>query len=189
VNRRNFLQSAGAVCASVAFPTTKRLFAQGTAGNWRSFEVTTRIEILRPSGVTRAWLPAALVRQTPFQKTLSNTFHAEGGVAKIVESKADCIEIVAAEFPVGTKPVLTMTSRIATRDYAVDLSTPGKHPKADRAGLEHFRRPTKLLPTDGIVKETANQITTGGGTDPESSITLSGIRKRAAAASATSASC
>jgi transglutaminase-like putative cysteine protease len=158
VNRRNFLQSAGAV-------VTSRLFAQQPAGNWRTFEVTTRVEILKPSGVTRVWLPAALLRPTPFQKTLSNAFHAEAGAAKIVESKADSIGIVAAEFPTGTKPVLTMTSRIATRDYQINLSTPGKHPKADLAELEHFRRPTKLLPTDGIVKETANQITAGAGTD------------------------
>jgi transglutaminase-like putative cysteine protease len=165
MNRRNFLQSAGAVCAGVALPMTERLSAQGTTRSWRTFEVTTRVEILKPSGITRVWLPAALVSHTPFQKTLSNAFHAEGGTAKIVEAKADSISIVTAEFPNGAKPVLTMTSRIATRDYAVDLSAPGKAPQAERAELEHFRRPTKLLPTDGIVKETADQITAGAATD------------------------
>jgi transglutaminase-like putative cysteine protease len=165
VNRRNFLQSAGAAFAGAAFPMTARLSAQGPSRNWRTFEVTTRVEILKASGVTRVWLPAALSGRTPFQKTLSNAFNAEGGTAKIVEGKADSIGIVAAEFPNGTKPVLTMTSRIATRDYAVDLSAPGKEPRADRAELEHFRRPTRLLPTDGIVKETADQITAGAGTD------------------------
>jgi transglutaminase-like putative cysteine protease len=144
---------------------TSRLFAQQPTASWRTFEVTTRIEILKPSGGTRVWLPAALVSRAPFQRTLSNAFNAEAGTAKIVESKADSIGIVTAEFPAGVKPVLTMTSRVATSDYAVDLSAPGKVPKADRAELEHFRRPTKLLPTDGIVKETASQITSGGGTD------------------------
>jgi transglutaminase-like putative cysteine protease len=144
---------------------TSRLFAQQPTASWRTFEVTTRIEILKPSGGTRVWLPAALVSRAPFQRTLSNAFNAEAGTAKIVESKADSIGIVTAEFPAGVKPVLTMTSRVATSDYSVDLSAPGKVPKADRAELEHFRRPTKLLPTDGIVKETASQITSGGGTD------------------------
>jgi transglutaminase-like putative cysteine protease len=172
VNRRNFLQAAGAVCAGVAFPMTERLSAQGPTRSWRTFEVTTRVEILKASGVTRVWLPTALVSHTPFQKTLSNTFHSEGGAAKIVESKADSIGIVTAEFPNGTKPVLTMTSRIATRDYAVDLSAPGKQSGAERAELEHFRRPTELLPTDGIVKETANQITAGAGTDLDKARTI-----------------
>ena len=34
-----------------------------------------------------------------------------------------------------------------------------------RAALEHFLRPTKLLPTDGIVKATATEITRGAETD------------------------
>jgi transglutaminase-like putative cysteine protease len=165
VNRRNFLRSAGAMYASVTFPKSERLFAKQPTGGWRTFEVTTRVEVLKPSGLTRVWLPAALAGQTPFQKTLSNSFNAEGGAAKMFENKADSTGIVVAEFFGGTKPVLTLTSRISTRDYEVNLSVPGRAPKPDRAELEHFRRPTKLLPTDGIVKETASQITNGAGSD------------------------
>jgi transglutaminase-like putative cysteine protease len=40
-------------------------------------------------------------------------------------------------------------------------------PKEGRAKLEHFLQPTKLLPTDGIVKATANEITKGAKTDVE----------------------
>lgn len=53
---------------------------------------------------------------------------------------------------------------MATKNYAVDLSTSGRT-KEDPAGLEHFLRPTKLLPTDGIVKATATAITSGVKTD------------------------
>jgi transglutaminase-like putative cysteine protease len=60
---------------------------------------------------------------------------------------------------------VTLTSRIETKDFAVDLSSPGKAPKAPAGELEHFLRPTKLIPTDGIVKATARQITTGAKTD------------------------
>ncbi len=35
------------------------------------------------------------------------------------------------------------------------------------ADLEHFRRSTKLLPTDGVVKATATEITRGAKTDLE----------------------
>jgi len=125
------------------------------------------VEVLKPSGVTRVWLPAALTSNTPFQKTFSNKFSAEGGTAKMVESKADALGMVAATFPAGVKPVLTLTSRIATSNYAVDLSAPGHPPKANRAELEHFLRSTKLMPTDGIVKATATEITSGAKTDVE----------------------
>jgi hypothetical protein len=168
MNRRNFLRSAGAVSASLALTKTECLLAEGAASDgWRTFEVKTRVEILKSSGAARVWLPAAIGSKTPFQKTLANEFTSEGGTARIVEGRTDGLGIIAAEFPAGVKPVLTVTSRVATKTYAVDLSSPGKAPKADRAELEHFLRPTKLLPTDGIVKTAATEITSGAKTDLE----------------------
>jgi transglutaminase-like putative cysteine protease len=168
MNRRDFLRSAGVVSAGIAFPKTEWLLAEDTdSGSWRTFEVVTRTEIKQSSQVTRVWLPIPLTSKTPFQKTLSNSFSADGGKAGIVEGRADGLGVLTTEFPAGVKPVLTLTSRVATKNYAVDLSVPGKAPKADRAELEYFLRPTKLLPTDGIVKETAIEITGGAKTDLE----------------------
>jgi transglutaminase-like putative cysteine protease len=166
MNRRHFLRSAGAVSASFVFPQSRSLLAEAAPSEgWRTFEVKTSVEILKPSGATRVWLPAALLSKTPFQRTLSNEFSAEGGTARIVEGRADGLGIIAAEFPAGVKPALTLTSRAATRNYAVDLSAPGRALKEDRAELDHFLRPTKLLPTDGIVKAAATEITSGAKTD------------------------
>ena len=111
--------------ASLALTKTECLLAEdATSGGWRTFEVKTRVEMLESSGATRVWLPAALIGMTPFQKTLSNDFRAEGGTARIVEGRADWLGIVAAEFPAGVKPVLTLTSRIATKNCTVDLASP-----------------------------------------------------------------
>src|SRR5712671_5855294 len=137
MNRRDFLRSASIVSAGLAFPDTARLFAEETASNgWRTFEVTTRVELLKPSGTTRIWLPTPLTTRTPFQRTLANKFTADGGVAKLVETKADGLGIVTAEFPDGVKPTLTLKSRVATKSIAVDLSVPVKAPKADRSELD-----------------------------------------------------
>ena len=125
MNRRDFLRSAGVVSAGVAFPMAERLLADvETSQSWRTFEVTTQIEVLKPAGATKVWLPAALVIDTPFQKTLSNKFSADGGSARMVERKPDGLGILAAEFPAGVKPVLTLTSRVATKNYTVDISRP-----------------------------------------------------------------
>ncbi len=168
MNRRGFLQSAGIVSASLAFAKAECLFSQvTTADSWRTFQVTTRVEVLKTSGTTRIWVPAALISETPFQKTLANTFNCDGGTAKTFEKKSDALGIITAEFPAGVRPILTVTSRIATKDCAVDLTTRGAAPKESRAELEHFLRPTKLLPTDGIVKATAREITKGAKTDVE----------------------
>jgi len=165
MDRRDFVRAAGIASAGIALPRYARLLGQGAAaGGWRTFEVVTRVEVLKPSGATRVWLPAALIANTPYQRTLANTFQCEGGKAKIVKNDADGLGIVSAEFPAGVKPVLTATSRIATRDWAVNVTAPGRTQKTTDE-LKHFLRPTKYLPTDGIVKETAAGITASRKTD------------------------
>src|SRR5947209_5953670 len=119
MTRRDFLQ-AGA-CLSTTFGLSQRERLCASTG-WRTFEVTTRVEVLRPSGTTRVWLPSALIRPTPYQRALSNTFDTETGNAKVFESKTEELGIVVAEYPPGTKPVLTVTSRVETRDWMVDLT-------------------------------------------------------------------
>ena len=166
MKRRDFLCSAGVVAAAIALPKAGRMFAEGTTPEtWRAFEVTTSVQVLKPSGTTRIWIPTALVSPTPFQKTLANDFKAEGGTAKLIENINDSLGIIAAEFPAGVTPVLTVTSRVTTKNFAVDLSAPGKAPKENQAELKYFLRATKLMPTDGIVKTTAMEITRGSNTD------------------------
>ena len=168
MNRRDFLRSTGIVSASLVFAKAERVFATDTTvDHWRTFDVTTRVEVLKTSGTTRIWLPAPLISQSPFQKTLSTTFHAEGGTAKTEENNSDALGIIVAEFPSGVRPVLTLTSRVTTKTYLIDLSASSKPPKDNRADLEYFLQPTKLLPTDGIVKATATEITSGAKTDVE----------------------
>jgi transglutaminase-like putative cysteine protease len=165
MNRRDFLRSTAVVSAGLAWsePFVRAARAAG-ADAWRTFEITTRIEILRPSGPTRVWVPTALLVDTPYQRTLGNSFTAPGGVATLVESKPEGLGIVSAQFPDGARPVVTQTSRVSTRNVAVNLAAPGTI-DADRATLARFLRPTRLLPTDGIVKRTATSITSGAKTD------------------------
>jgi transglutaminase-like putative cysteine protease len=165
MKRRDFLLHTGTMCASLAFSKAIPLFADTPTSEWRTFEVTTRVEVLKPSGTTHIWLPAALIRDTPFQKTLSNKFNAEGGTAKLTESEPDSLGIVTASYPEHTSPVLTLTSRVSLKNYAVDPSAPKRANKASREELEYFLRPSKYVPTDGIVKETADKATKGATTD------------------------
>jgi transglutaminase-like putative cysteine protease len=131
---------------------------------WRLFEVTTHVHVQNASGATRVWLPTPLVG-VPYQQTLGDTYQAEGGRVVMVEGEE--LDILYAEWPAGADPILNLTSRIATRDYAVDLATPHVPPPPDLSSFARFLRPTKLIPIDGIVKETAVTITRGAGTDIE----------------------
>jgi len=167
MNRRNFLQSSGAVCAGLALTKSMPVFADSpqAGGGWRTFEVTARVEVLKPSGVTHIWLPTALIRDTPYQRTLSNKFIPDGGTANLTKDKPSALGVVSANYPANAKPVLTLTSHVSLKNYAVDLSAPARAPHVSKAELDYFLQPSRFVPTDGIVKETALKATTGATTD------------------------
>jgi transglutaminase-like putative cysteine protease len=123
--------------------------------------------VLKPSGETKIWLPAALIQNTPFQKTMSNQFGYGGGQARMVENKPSGLGIVIATFPAEVKPILTLTSQVALKNYSVDLSKPGRALPFPAAEMEYYLQPHKNIPTDGIVKTTATEITKGANTDAE----------------------
>jgi hypothetical protein len=198
MNRCHFLHEASGLSGAFAFSASKSSAAREfISAEWRSFEVTTRIEVLQPAGITRLWVPAALVRQTPFQKTIGNTFHCHAGVARTIKNSAEPLEVIAAEFPPGVRPILTLTSHVRTRNWAVDLVAPSKLPNANRSELDKCLQPTRLLPTGGIVKQRATEITKTAKTDVDKAWaiydwivkTRIAIRKCAAAVSAISGSC
>src|SRR5271165_1117158 len=166
MRRREFLRSTGAACAGLAISKAIPTLAETpSTDGWKTREVTARVEVLKPSGVTRIWLPAALIHNTPYQKTLSNKFVADGGTANLTENQQDALGIVSATYPAGVKPALTLTSVVSTKNYAVDLSKPSAKHSASKAELEYFLQPSKYVPVDGIVLETATKATAGATTD------------------------
>ena len=162
MNRRRFLKMAVIAPAASRFleaeaHLTPRLEAQG----WRTFEVTTDVDVLRSSGRTRIWVPVPLIADTAFQKTIGTTLRCHGAETRTYKSATESLGILTAEFPSGSKPALTLTSRVVTRDWAVDLATQSRTQAPDPPNLSAFLRPTKYVPIDGIVKSRAVQITSG----------------------------
>src|SRR5688572_5485374 len=138
MHRRTFLRSGAGAVAGLAWPGSARALSPlgpGPAEPWRSFEIITSVVVPKPAGVTRVWLPLPLVTETPYQRPLGNTFQADGGTASATEDAASGAGILQAEWPDGVKPVLTLTSRVATRDHRVDLAKPSPSRGKDRRGV------------------------------------------------------
>ena len=170
MDRRAFFRLTGAASAGFALPgAITTAFAQGAApsGGWKVYEITTRAEILKPAGVTRVWLPTPLTQDTAYHRSMGNSWQAEGGSAEQTVDPKYGAGMVWAEFPEGARPVLSLTSRFATRDAAVDLSTPGYAKPEDPAVLARYTAASDLLPIDGIVKETSSSIVKGARGDLE----------------------
>jgi len=142
MDRRDFLRFTGIASTSIMYPMlAPPAHAQAaTADKWRTFEVTTQVEVLKPSGVTRVWIPTPLSLEAPFHRTLSNEFRAEGGRSAVVTEAKYGAGIVWAEWPEGAKPILTHTSRFALRNFAVDLSRPGNAKPEDPLILARYTK-------------------------------------------------
>ena len=139
MKRREFLRHTATTCVGLAFSKVVPLSADAaTSTGWRTFEVTTRVEVLKPSGITHIWLPAALIGDTPFQKTLANRFTAQGGTAKFSRTKRESLGVISASYPEHATPVLTLTSRVSLKNYGVDLSAPNHAARVSRAELEYY---------------------------------------------------
>src|SRR4051794_19836646 len=147
MNRREFLHQTAVVSAGLALPFELRLRGMVADDEWRTFEVRSDIEILKASGVTRIWLPVPGTGATPYQKRASTTFDAGQGRAKLVTDPKTGAMMVAAEYAAGVKPVLSVTSSVATHDYAVDLSRSTRR-RTDNVGLARYlirRRSSPLM--------------------------------------------
>jgi transglutaminase-like putative cysteine protease len=163
MDRRDFLRLTGAASAGFAIPgISSNAFAQSARPEgWRVFEVSTQVEVLKPRGTTRVWLPTPLTQDAPYLKSLGNQWNTAGGKIGFAEDPRFKAGIVWAEFPEGVAPALTLTSRFATRDIAVDFSKRGEAPAEDRETLRKYTQATKLMPTDGIVQDTSAEIVRG----------------------------
>lgn len=165
MHRREFLtRSALAGFGAAAWSWSGAGWVAAEA-DWRTFEVTTRIRVLEPKGATRVWLPEPMRASTPFQRTLTTHIDAPGGQVVRSDESVDALAVVSVLFPAGVVPAVAMTSRVSTRDFAVDLT--GRTTSSSPASLDHFRRPTRLIPTSGIVRTKALEITEGAKDDAE----------------------
>jgi transglutaminase-like putative cysteine protease len=169
MDRRDFLRISAAGSATLALPGAITNALAQTTGNpsWRIYEVTTRVEVLKPQGVTRVWVPLPLAADTDYQKSLGNSWDAGTGMASGWKDAKYASTAVAAEWPEAAKPALEVKSRFASCDRAVDLTAKPGSQRLDEASRRLYTMPTDLIPTDGIVRETALKVTRGANTDLE----------------------
>src|SRR4249920_3523576 len=118
MNRRAFLKTTTLASLASGFARVPRARAASSGGDqWRAFEITTRVEVLNPSGVTRAWVPLPLTQDTDYHKTLGRTWNGNAVNALAARDPRYGAGFVVAEWPAGTTgPTLEVVARIATRD-------------------------------------------------------------------------
>ncbi len=174
--RRSLLKGAAAACALSGLPsfalaqastsTAARRF-EPQAGPWRTFEVTTRVDLADAKSASRVWLPVPSVN-TDWQRSLGSSF-SSNGTSRMTSDGAEGARMLYTEFAAGVTPFVEVTSRVQTQSRFVDIAKPSAHTftREDASTLHHYTRATRLLPTDGIVRATALKATQGAKTDAQ----------------------
>jgi transglutaminase-like putative cysteine protease len=171
MERRAFLRSVGlpVAVAAVGVPTFVRRAAADQPA-WRTFEVTTRVDVLEPAGVTRVWLPLPLMTDTDYQKRLGDSWKGNATTARTYRDDTYDAGFLFAEWPAREKaPNVELVSRFSTRDRSIDWDKPRPAARDDKTTVKRYLEPTRYIPTDGIVRDTAQEITQGAKTDRDKS--------------------
>ncbi len=173
MDRRDFIKTATLFAATTLGGTrlasaAESSFKPSPANGWRVFEVTTRAELPKADSATRVWLPLPSVEEASWIKPMGNLWQGNAANVQLAKDPNYGALMLAASWEAGeAAAVIEVTSRFATRDRAIDFTQPGKVAPLDKATARLYTRATAMLPTDGIVRKTALEITKGTKTDME----------------------
>jgi transglutaminase-like putative cysteine protease len=168
LHRRHLLATASGLAlvpwVSAARAQERRFEPQ--PGNWRGFEMTTTIELRNAKGPAKVWVPVPVI-DSDYQRSHETSFSGTASKAQIASDARYGAKMVYAEFADAAAPsTLTVVSRIETRSRATDWSRKIAV-REDAQTLRAWTEPTELMPTDGIVRDTAREITQGARSDVE----------------------
>jgi transglutaminase-like putative cysteine protease len=167
MDRRSFIAAAAIAPLATSWSSgtlaQPRTFAPASTG-WRTFEITTRLEIANAGAGTRAWIPVPAVN-TDWQQSLASTWSGNVRGAALDTEGVYGAKMVRASWADDEKaPVIVVVSQFRSRDRTLDWKQT-TNAVAAPADLALNLKATSLIPTDGIVVATAAKIVAGKSTD------------------------
>jgi transglutaminase-like putative cysteine protease len=171
LSRRNLVKGA---CASLMLANLPAARAQDAArrfepkpAGWRTFEVTTTVQLRDAKGEALIWLPVPSL-DTPWQRTQDSSWSGNGRDVHLAADGVTGARVLVAKFDAATtQPTLVLTNRVQTQNRAVDWSARAADPAEDTSELRRWTAPSGLITTDGIVRKVATQIVAGARSDRE----------------------
>ena len=156
MQRRDFLRLAAITPLFATAPDALAAMG-GTAADWRTFELTYKVDLSRQNGAGRLWLPLPQ-SAGDYQRVLSVACRDQPGAALQWDATYQAPMLTAAWGTNEGSRTMTVTAQVATRDR--HMAAPARRLReADEAAL--YLQATEHMPLDGIVRETADRIVKG----------------------------
>lgn len=107
----------------------------------------------------QAWIPIPSVNEADWFRSGETTWTGNAAsVTRVSDPKYGAQMLHATWKDDEITPLIEVTSRIATRDRAIDFSQPGNATPLSEAERKLNLAGTDLIPVDGIVKQTSDRI-------------------------------
>jgi transglutaminase-like putative cysteine protease len=169
MDRRAFVKVGVATSLAAVLPDIARAEAgfSPQPGAWRTFRMRTSIEIAKPEGKVQAWVPLPAVNEAEWARVIANEWNtsAKASLERDPKYRAEMLHVEWSEG--DPNPVVEIISRVAVRDRSVDLTRAGAAAPLSEADRKLYTSASALVPTDGIVKQTADTITARAKSDLE----------------------
>lgn len=162
MNRRDLLKAglaAGVLGAAPRFATAADVVFNPAPKGWRSFALTTRLEPTQ--GANKAWIPLPTFEAADWQRPGKVEWTGNAKVAERVRDPKYGAEMLRVEWAADEQsPLIEVTTQVQTQSRSL---TPGQGNAAPLSDAERKLNTmaTNLLPVDGLVRETAQDIVKG----------------------------
>ncbi len=160
MKRRHFIKIIGAgmllnpFSALFALPTRKLDYDK-----WNSFRLTYHVKLPTSGKKARLWLPLPDTNETDFQFTQGSLWDGTATKAQFNTIGNYKFPVFFAEWSGNSERQITVSSIVKTSHLFIDLT---KHTTNDNTAppnhIKAFLKPTRLIPLDGIVRNTASTI-------------------------------
>jgi len=166
ITRRTVLGTGTAAAALSMLPGKGRAEFAPVPGGWRRFEVVTQVELPRDSRTAQLWLPLPSVSADGWSRPGTPQWTTTATTAEIWTDPTYGAQMLHATWEGSSEPrTLELTMSVESRDRATNFDAPHSPVPLSEAERALNTAPTTLIPTDGLVKETADAIVDGASDD------------------------
>ena len=125
--------------------------------DWRTFEITTTINLKNRSGLTKLWLPLPLNQDTLFQRTLGHTWVGNPATAGMRRLPDGDLEVFFCEWPDSSDARLQLTTLVTTADRHFDITKRTVAPEREDI-LRRNLQASQLIPNEGLAFQLGERI-------------------------------
>ena len=124
---------------------------------WRTYEITTTVNLKGKSGPARFWLPLPLNQDTLYQRTLGHSWTGNPANAGMRRLPDGDLEVFHCEWPDAGDAKLQLTTLVTTADRHFDVTKRTVAPERDDI-LRRNLQASSLIPNDGLAYQLGERI-------------------------------